>query len=123
MAGQYAPTDPWSLACNRYMQDLNEEEKKLFANASLENVFCDANAAQKDHEATSKSRSIVRKLGPFISAIDQYGAALDIYSNSYPLAMSPLWGSIRVLLHVKSKLHLFSATIDVRMVPFQQNAF
>jgi hypothetical protein len=117
MASQHITTDPWLLACNHYMGDLDEEEKRLFANASLENIFCDANAAQKDHQRTSKSRAIFRKLGPFIAAIDQYGTALDIYSNTYSLAMAPLWGSIRVLLHVKSKLHCFSAAIDV---PFQQ---
>ena len=102
MAWSYTATDPWQLACSRYMEDLNEEEKKIFANASLENLFYSASAAQKEHEEMSKSRAISARLEPFVTAIDQYATALDVYSNTYSLATGPLWGSIRVLLHVES---------------------
>jgi hypothetical protein len=109
MARSYAATDPWQLACNRYIEDLNEEEKKRFTTASLKNLFYDASAAQKEHEEKSISRTISQRLEPFVAAIDQYGAALDVFTNTYPLAMAPLWGSIRVLLHVKSNLHCLCA--------------
>lgn len=82
------------------MEDLDEDEKKIFATASLENLFYTASAAQKEHETESRSRAISSKLEPFVAAIDQYGSALDVISNTYSLAMAPLWGSIRVLLHV-----------------------
>jgi hypothetical protein len=95
-------TDPWLLARDRYMEDLNEEEKGVFAKASLENLFYSASAAQKEHEENSKSRAISSKLEPFVAAIDQYATIMDVYSNTYSLAMGPLWGSIRVLLHVES---------------------
>jgi len=88
------------MARNRYMEDLNEEEKALFCYASLENLFYSASAAQKDHEEKSKSWAIFGRLEPLISAVDQYSSALDVYSNTYSLAMAPLSGSIRVLLHV-----------------------
>ena len=100
MAERFTPTDPWILARNRYMEDLDDAEKKIFAAASLENVFYSASAAQKEHETESKARVISAKLEPFLAAIDQYGSALDVFSNTYSLAMAPLWGSIRVLLHV-----------------------
>jgi hypothetical protein len=93
MAGKYAPTgitDPWSLARNRYIEDLNKEEKKIFANTSLENLFYSASTAQKQHEEMSKSRAIFARLEPFVTAIDQYTTALDIYSSTYSLAMGPL---------------------------------
>jgi len=109
MAGASTNDDPWSLACGRYMEDLDEEEKKLFETASLGNLFRSASAAQKHHEEQSKARAMSRKLEPFVSAICQYGEALDVYSNTYSLAMAPLWGSIRVLLHVKSNPQLASA--------------
>src|SRR5580704_3961033 len=102
MTGEHVPTrttDLWSLARSRYIEDLNEEEKKLFANASLENLFYSAAVAQREHQETSKSRAIFARLEPFVTAIDQYAVALDIYSNACSLVMSPLWGSIRVLLH------------------------
>ena len=99
--------DPWLLARRRYMADLDQEEQKIFATASLENLFYSASAAQKDHEGQSRARDISRKLEPLVSAIDQYGEALNVFSNTYSLAMAPLWGSIRVLLHVKSNLLFF----------------
>jgi hypothetical protein len=102
MAQNGTPTDPWLVARGRYVEDLDEEEKKLFVTASLDNLFHSANAAQKDHEEKSRSRAISKKLEPFVASIDQFGVALDVYSNTYSLAMSPLWGSIRVLLHVES---------------------
>lgn len=34
----------------------------------------------------------MNKLQPLIFAIEQYGQALDVFSNAYPLALSPLWG-------------------------------
>lgn len=105
MAGRRAltsTTDPWSLALSRYIEDLNEEEKSVFANASLENLFYSTSVAQREHQETSKSRALSARLEPFVTAIDQYSVALDIYSNSSPLVMSPIWGSIRVLLHVES---------------------
>ncbi len=99
--------DPWLLARSRYMVDLDEEEQKIFTTASLENLFYSANMAQKDYEDQSKAWAISRKLEPLVSAIDQYGQALNVYSNTFSLAMAPLWGSIRVLLHVESHSHPF----------------
>lgn len=64
-------------------------------------LFYDASVAEKRHGASSTSRGLMNKLQPFIAAIEQYGQALDVYANTFPLALSPLWGSIRVLLLVR----------------------
>ena len=100
--------DPWLLARDRYMRDLNEEEQRLFESASLENLLDSTIATQKSHEEQSKSRTISRRLEPFVNAVCQYGEALDVYSNTYAIAMAPLWGSIRVLLHVMYLCFYFS---------------
>ena len=92
--------DPWLLARDRYVEDLSEDEKVLFTNATIENVFYSASAAQKRHEADSKTRLAARKLKPLVAALDQYGRALDTYSNASPAIMCPLWGSVRVVLQV-----------------------
>ena len=113
MASNYTHENPWLLARSRYMEDLDEEEKKIFATASLENIFYSASAAQKDYEEMSRCRAISRKLEPLVGAIDQYGKALDVYSNTYSLAMAPLWGSIRVLLHVESSPNQFSILVNI----------
>lgn len=92
--------DAWTRARDRYVEDLSEEEKPIFLDASIENIFYTASVAQKTHQSSSVGRRIGSKLQPVVAAIDQYGKALDVYANTSSLIMCPLWGSIRVLLHV-----------------------
>lgn len=54
--------------------------------------FYDASAAQKLHASNSTTQGVMDKIQPLVAAIDQYGKALDVYANAYPLVMSPLWG-------------------------------
>jgi hypothetical protein len=100
------PTNAWTRARDRFLEDLSDEERATFADASLENLFYSASARQKTHQAESRSLKLVSKLEPITSAIEQYGKALDIYSNAAPLILCPLWGSIRVVIQVTSLAHL-----------------
>lgn len=93
--------DAWTRARNRFVEDLSEEEKKTFFQASAESILYDASATDKIHEGESTSRKVLAKVQPFIEAVQQYGHALDVYSSTYPLVMGPLWGSIRVVLQVR----------------------
>ena len=77
-----------------------EHAQRIFVQASPETILYDASAAEKIHQAKSTTRGFVTKLQPFVEAVEQYGTALDVYSNIYPLVMGPLWGSVRVVLHV-----------------------
>ncbi len=92
--------DAWTRARDRYTEDLSDEEKAMFNEATIEKVFYDASAAEKRHAASSKTRNLSSKLDPLVTAIEQYGEAIDVYSNAYSLALCPLWGSVRVVLHV-----------------------
>lgn len=92
--------DAWMRAKERYVEDLSEEEKRLYYQATPETLFYDASAAQKRYTANSTTLCLMTKIQPLIEAIQQYGQALDVYTNAYPLVLSPLWGSIRVVLHV-----------------------
>jgi len=53
----------------------------------------------------------MRKLQPLISAIQDYGEALDVFTNIFPLAIAPIWGSIRVLLVLTEKHQKFYARV------------
>ena len=100
MAAHPLSEDAWTRARNRFIEDLTPEEIQLYRQASPEEIFYDASAAVKRHGASSMGPGLMNKLRPFIDAIEQYSQALDVYSNTYPLALSPLWGSVRVLLVV-----------------------
>lgn len=100
MTGLLPSADAWARARDRYVEDLNEEEKAIYYQASLETIFYSASATEKIHGASSTTRNVIAKLQPFVDAVEQYGQALDVYANAYPLVMSPLWGSLRIVLHV-----------------------
>lgn len=100
MAPGALPIDAWTQARERFVEDLDEVERLTFTNATFENVFCSASAAQKTHEAESVSRALAAKINAFLAGIDEWGKALDVYSNASAMILCPLWGSLRVLIHV-----------------------
>ncbi|KAL8756238.1 MAG: hypothetical protein Q9199_003060 [Rusavskia elegans] len=106
--------DAWTRARDRYVDDLNKEERSLYETASPESIFCDASAAEKFHTSRSSGVKIADKLGPLITAIEQYGKALDVYANASPLVLSPLWGSIRIVLHLAGEFgKYFERIVDM----------
>ena len=100
MATHIETSDAWIRARDRYFGDLNEEEQRMFFMASPESLLDDTIIAEKSHGMNSTTRSVMGKLQPFVAAIRQYGDAVNVYSNTYPLVLGPIWGSIKVLLHV-----------------------
>ncbi|KAF2495524.1 hypothetical protein BU16DRAFT_610481 [Lophium mytilinum] len=96
------PAQPWALAKARYTEDLSDEEQSLFETATLDNIFYRASAAEKKHKAESKTRAVHEKMRPLLEAVEDYGKAMDVYANTYSLALAPIWGSIRVLLQYAS---------------------
>lgn len=98
---------PWELAKSRFSQDLEPHEIDLFNNATLENIYYSASNANRADAETSKTRGVVRRLGPLVSAIESYGEAFDTFAQISPLYLSPIWGSIRVVLVVASSYSKF----------------
>jgi hypothetical protein len=90
--------DPWTIAKNRFLADLNDKERELFHSANLENVYYAISNANRADSENSKTRLAVRKLSPLVSAIENYGKAFDTLTNIAPLYLAPIWGCIRVVL-------------------------
>lgn len=114
MALDIFSADAWTRARDRYIEDLSEKEKQLFLNASLETIFYSASVAKKSHRP-----DVASQLQTFVAAIEQYGKALDVYANSSSLILCPLWGSVRVVLHVEYSHvmeRLSSSTTVVRSI-------
>lgn len=82
------------------MLDLSAAEKQLVNTASLEEILADVKRTEEKHGEGSKSRKLSRRLRPVISGIEQYGKAVDILTGAAQGVLSPLWGGIRILLHV-----------------------
>jgi len=98
MAEDALPYGAWARARERFLEGLNEAERADFEDSSFENMFYSANTAQKAHEVDSKSRRLAERLNRLLAGMDEWGKALDVYSKSSARILSPLWGSIRVLI-------------------------
>lgn len=103
-------TQPWEAAKARFLQGLSAEQVDSFRHATVENIFYVASVAQRKHAQQSKTWALQQRLSPLMDAIKDYGQALDVYTNAYPIVLSPIWGSIRVVIHVSQFLdqRLFS---------------
>lgn len=99
MANVAFPSNAWRKARERFIEDLEEPERQMFADASLENVFYSASAAWRTHQEGSRSLYLASKLDSLLAGIDQYGKAMDVLSQASPF-ICPLWGALRVLIHV-----------------------
>ena len=100
MVSPVPASDAWIRARDRYVEDLSEEEQQRYFKASPDTLLEDASTAEKSHGTTSTSRKVMEKFQPLVTAVEQYGEAVDVYSSTYSLALGPIWGSIKVLLHV-----------------------
>jgi len=98
--GQLEPKSAWESARERFLEGLPEKSKQLFETASPENLFSSANAVHSRYVVGSRLRKVQEKLQPMIDCVEDYGKALDVLANTSSLLLCPLWGSLRVLIHV-----------------------
>ncbi|KAK6526491.1 hypothetical protein TWF694_005075 [Orbilia ellipsospora] len=96
MSGSFC--DPWNVAKERFTEGLSDAEKAKFNSVTVEDVLYAASAAQKNAKDDSKAWYMASKLMPIVDAINQYGTALDVISNSQSGILCPLWGGLRVVL-------------------------
>ncbi|CZR67167.1 uncharacterized protein PAC_17066 [Phialocephala subalpina] len=106
--------NPWALAKARFLEDLEPAERLLYDNATLENIYYTTSHANRNDAENSRTRAIVQKLGPLISAIESYGKAVDTFAQIAPLYQAPIWGFIRVLL-VAAEAHskFYDKIVDI----------
>jgi hypothetical protein len=94
------PTQPWDSAKAKFLEGLSQEDVSRFEAANIENIFYSTEVAQRKHATESKIWPLQQRMSSLVDAIDDYGKALDVYVNTNGLILSPIWGSIRVVLHV-----------------------
>ncbi|KAM0136395.1 hypothetical protein ACHAP3_004625 [Botrytis cinerea] len=94
--------DPWLIARDRFIDQLDPAERALFNEATPENLYYKSSNIQKADQKISKTRGILRSLEPLMKSIQDYGAAMDTFSNIAPLYLAPIWGSLRVILVLAS---------------------
>ncbi|PQE18876.1 P-loop containing nucleoside triphosphate hydrolase protein [Rutstroemia sp. NJR-2017a BVV2] len=100
-------SDPWLIAKERFVRDLDPAERKLFDEATPENMYYKSSNIQRADAENSKARKVLHLLQPLVVTIEDYGKAMDTFSNVAPLSLGPIWGCIRVVLVLASNYGRF----------------
>ncbi|KAL8856574.1 MAG: hypothetical protein Q9178_006803 [Gyalolechia marmorata] len=99
-----------------FFETLSPNEKELFkATILAEQLLEEVKAAEKIHKDKSISKKVAQALKPFVRGIEQYGAALDVISNASAQFACPVWGSIRVILHLASEFGEYFGKISAML--------
>jgi hypothetical protein len=99
--------DPWDVARSRYLQNLDSEERVLFTEATIQNLYYSASNTVRDDRLNSKTRRAISAVQPLVDKIEEYGKAMDTYANMAPNFIAPVWGSLRVVLVLAKSLGKF----------------
>lgn len=87
-----------------FVASLSVDEQELFhATKTAQAILQEVSAANGEHKDASVTRRVGAALQPFIAGVEQYGVAIDVFANSSDL-LCPIWGSIRIVLHVRNPL-------------------
>jgi hypothetical protein len=87
-------TGPWQVARSRYLAKLDDEERTVFNEATIENLYYDTSNTDKADKVNSKTRKITNAIQPLVHRIEEYGKAMDAYANIAPNFLAPIWGSL-----------------------------
>jgi len=104
-AGRFEPRQQltaWETAKARFLENLDDNEKALFESATVENIFYSSSATEKQDARDSKFRTRLEKIQPLVATLNEYGKALDTYTQIEPLYLAPIWGSMRVVMALAS---------------------
>ncbi|KAJ4358816.1 hypothetical protein N0V95_002738 [Ascochyta clinopodiicola] len=81
-------TQPWESAKANFLKGLTPEEVKLYQNATLENLFYNASSTQRQHALGSRSWRLQARMSSLTDSIEDYGKAMDVFVNTYPLIVA-----------------------------------
>lgn len=94
---------PWQRAKQRFLDGLSPDQKLLFGKEdfTVESLYY---ATDVSHQAHLGLAAFSTKLKPLTTGLEEFGKAMDVYANAASLVLSPLWGSVRVLLVLAQRI-------------------
>ena len=93
---------PLCRAFERFSRELNPKEKESFSSATLRDVLVNVRELDGAHASSSTTRSLARRIDPFLRFLDRHAKALDSMVQVYPNPSALIWGVVRVILEVNS---------------------
>lgn len=98
------------ICAHEFVDTLSAEERDLFQEAKVaETLLREVEDADTKHRDGAMRRKVSPAVLTFISGVMQYAPALDVFANSNTM-LCPIWGSVRVVLHVRNYTHHWKLT-------------
>ena len=91
---------PLCRAFERFYHELDPKEKDSFANVTLKDVLVNVRDSDVAHASSSTSRSLARRIDPFLRFLDRHAKALDSIVQVNPNPSALIWGIVGVILEV-----------------------
>jgi hypothetical protein len=84
--------DAWEVATARFFEGLDDQEKANFNEVMTENILNDASNVQQEDQRESKTRALLERIQPLITAVGDYGRAMNSFANVSPSYISTFLG-------------------------------
>lgn len=101
--------EPFERAKKLFLEQLSEDERITYQDANPENLFYQASVLHSGYIRSSKLQKCRETLMPLVGAVKEYGELLATPLSSASVVgtfVSPIWGSLRVVIHVNPPLAL-----------------
>lgn len=92
---------PLCRAFRRFHQELDPKERSEYISVSLLDILVHVRDLDASLASSSKSRSLISRLDPFLRFLDRHAKALDSMVQVYPNPSALIWGVVRVILDVR----------------------
>jgi hypothetical protein len=101
---QVSVTDPKEQCqevAKLFFDSLTADEQHLYtATTQSSQLLDDVKALEQEDAKKGKVRRLSSKIEPFIAGVEGYASAMDAISNAQSAFLSPIWGSVRIVIHV-----------------------
>ncbi|KIW86271.1 hypothetical protein Z517_01666 [Fonsecaea pedrosoi CBS 271.37] len=93
---------PLQISFERFRATLGVDEQAQFQHTQFEDVVSEVQRLERKQAASSRTRKIQSRIGPFLDFLERYGRALDSATQARPVPFSLVWGLVRAVLVVSS---------------------
>ncbi|RFU35207.1 hypothetical protein B7463_g1158, partial [Scytalidium lignicola] len=99
----------WDLARAQYLDRLSKHDRQQLEIATVDDVKQEILNLEKWYASKYRGKPIMKCLQILVVSLDSYGKAIDVFVNTSPLFLAPIWGTIRLLLQAVQN---FSQYVD-----------
>ena len=90
----------WDVAKTAFV-GLSDEDRQLFEFTTADDARLAVKDAQTLYDKEHKHRKVWRCINAIVAGVETYAMAMDVFVNTSPLFLAPIWGTVRILMQVR----------------------